>query len=372
MKHTLSKLPRLVGALAVVCCAATLAGARDRDLARVVSAKAGGVNHVAGEVSFKRAGAADWKSLTTKDDLKSGDAVRTGSDGRAEILLNPGSYLRLGRDTEFVFVETKLDGLRLRLLTGSAVVEATGYSDLDVLVTVETPQDAVEILRSGLYRFDAARNGASEVYVYSGRARTGGATVKGGQFARISRGTPAVAKFDKKLQRDTLDLWSRERARELAKINERLQRRSVNALLAHTSFYDLFMGSGRYGHMGVWLWSPFAGCYTFLPFATGWPSPYGFNYGLGYYGFYNAGFCTPCLHSGLLRRWNTYNNYNPNPDLGWGTGGSTPPSTPKSVPSSVWNAPSTPSAPGGSRTTTTSDAPSRSNPVVGGGKGDKP
>jgi hypothetical protein len=368
MKHHLNNFSRVLAALAVVCCAAVASSAADRDLARVISAKAGGVNYVAGDVSFKRAGATGWERLTTSDDLKSGDSVRTGADSRAEILLNPGSYLRLGRDTEFVFSETALDRLRLQLKTGSAVVEVTGFSDIDVLLTVDTPETRVELLRSGLYRFNAGRSGATEVFVHSGRAFVRGTVIKGGQFARVGAGAGEVVavKFDRKLQRDALDLWSRDRAQELARINERLQRRSVNTLLAHTSFTDLFYGAGRYGHLGVWLWSPLNSCYTFLPFAFGWPSPYGFSYELGYYGYYSAGFCTPCLHRRLRQRWD-YGIINNNPDLGW-TGGSSAPSAPKSSQPSVWSAPASPSAPGGSRTTTV-DVP-RGGGISG--KGDKP
>lgn len=372
MKYTPKNFSRLLCAAALVCCAAASAAAadneaaRDRDLSRVISAKAGGVNHVAGDVTFRRAGAADWKRLTTTDDLKSGDAVRTGADGRVEILLNPGSYLRLGHDSEFVFAETKLDKLRLRLASGSAVVEVTGFSDIDVLVSVETPEAEVSILRSGLYRFNASRGAATEVFVHKGRASVRGTLVKEGHFVRVASGpgTVLAAKFDKKQQRDALDLWSRERAQELAKINERLQRRSVNTLLAHANMNDMFFGAGSFGHLGVWLWSPFAGCYTFLPFAYGWPSPYGFSYGLGYYGYFNAGFCTPCLHPRLRRRWDNYGWQN-NPNLGWDA-----PSvsiTPKSSPSADWKMPPSSSPTDGSRPGGTSGS-------IGGGsgKGSKP
>lgn len=368
MKHSSKNFTRLLGALALLCCAAASAGAndrdavRDRDLSRVISAKAGGVNNVAGDATFGRAGANDWKRLTTSDHLKSGDAVRTGADGRVEILLNPGSYLRLGPNTEFVFADTTLDKLRLRLTSGSALVEVTGFSDIDVVVTFETPEGNMEILRSGLYRFNAWRSTA-EVFVHNGRARVGEVLVKGGQFARLARGAsdPVVAKFDKKQQRDALDLWSRERARDLAKINERLQRRSVSTLLAHARFDDLFFGS--FGHVGVWLWSPYDACYTFVPFAYGWPSPYGFQYGVAYWG-YGRGFCTPC-HPGLRRHW----------DNGWGSGNTTwtdpgpvtAPNMPKSNTAADWKSPAPASAPAPARTST-----ERSIGGAVGAKGDKP
>ena len=90
-----TSLPNLL-ALAFVCaCALGVARADTNDL-RVISARAGGVNLVTGDVRVRRAASADWVTLSTTDELKSGDTVRTGSAGRVEILLNPGSYLRTG------------------------------------------------------------------------------------------------------------------------------------------------------------------------------------------------------------------------------------------------------------------------------------
>src|ERR671937_875008 len=71
------------------------ARAQSRD-AHFISARAGVVNYV------------------------SGDAVRTGADGRVEVLLNPGSYFRAGASTEFELTDASLDNLRLRLARGAA------------------------------------------------------------------------------------------------------------------------------------------------------------------------------------------------------------------------------------------------------------
>ncbi|MBK8148183.1 MAG: FecR domain-containing protein [Acidobacteria bacterium] len=88
----------------------------------VISAKAGGVSYVEGKVSVVRK---EGKSgLLIKDDqIEVGDRVSTGPDSKAEILLNPGSYLRLGANTSFEFLTTSLDDLKLKLHGGSAVVE---------------------------------------------------------------------------------------------------------------------------------------------------------------------------------------------------------------------------------------------------------
>src|SRR5438105_2526089 len=138
-----------------------------------ISARAGGVNFVAGDVRARGEGESDWRRLSVKDDLKGGDAVRTSADGRVEVLLNPGSYFRAGEGAEFELVDASLDDLRLRLTRGSAVVEAVGYDRLGLDIAIATPQAHVHIIRSGIYRFRVTPEGLTEVAVYKGRVLVG-------------------------------------------------------------------------------------------------------------------------------------------------------------------------------------------------------
>jgi hypothetical protein len=285
--------------IALAALASVTARAQTRD-ERLISAKAGGVNFVAGDVKARRAGGADWTGVSVKDDLKSGDVARTGADGRVEVLLNPGSYLRAGAQTEFELEDASLDNLRLRLTSGSVLVEATGYGDLGLNIEVATPQTRVSIVRSGVYRIDVSRPGETLVVVEKGRARVGGGAaalvVKNGKTARVvAGGGVEVAKFDKQ-QRDALDLWSRDRGKELAKLNEKLANRQTNALLAsYNSRFDIFRADFPSSSFGLWMWNSTSRCYTFLPFYMGWRSPYGYGYGSFFNGFgnYNCWGCAP-------------------------------------------------------------------------------
>src|SRR5436305_2094822 len=80
--------------------------------------------------------------------------------------------------------------------------------------------------------------------------------VKAGKVGRVGAGVGVeVAKADKK-QRDELDLWSRERGRELAKVNGALANRQTNALLAsYNGFPDIFNASFPSSGYGLWMWS---------------------------------------------------------------------------------------------------------------------
>ena len=113
----------------------------------VISAKAGGVNETGGDVTIRRADGTAGH-LVKGDDLNIGDQVYTGTDGKAEVLLNPGSYMRVGSDTAFEFTTTSLDDLRLKLGSGSAIFEV--IADDDFKVTVLMPRTAVALTRSGV------------------------------------------------------------------------------------------------------------------------------------------------------------------------------------------------------------------------------
>ena len=76
----------------------------------VISAKAGGINTVVGSVMVTRADQAP-QLLTDRDDLVAGDKVSTGQTSQVEVLLNPGSYLRLAPNSEFVMVDNSLNNL---------------------------------------------------------------------------------------------------------------------------------------------------------------------------------------------------------------------------------------------------------------------
>jgi hypothetical protein len=130
-------------------------GSSSSDLAQyTVSAKAGAVNIAEGDIAYKR-DQGDWDMLIAGDDLRSGDAVKTGNGGRAEILLNPGSYLRISENTEVVFLDTSLDNLKIELLRGAAIVEvAVAEREQGAIASIITPQAEFRIAKGGLYRFD--------------------------------------------------------------------------------------------------------------------------------------------------------------------------------------------------------------------------
>lgn len=240
----------------------------------VVSAKAGGINFVAGKVAVART---DGKSgyLVKGDELEIGDRVSTGADGKVEILLNPGSYVRLGENTEFEFLTTSLDDLRVSVKRGNAIFEV--LADNEFRVAVAAPKADFYLIKSGVYRVDVPGDGTSRLEVWRGRAQVGDGQselLKNGLSAIVgASGQTTIAKFDRD-DKDSLEMWSKDRAKELAKINSRLNRRDLRSSLMSSS-----RGWSIYDAFGLWVYDPFSRTRCFLPFGFGWKTPYGYYYG---------------------------------------------------------------------------------------------
>lgn len=241
----------------------------------VISAKAGGVNYIEGRVAVARK---NGKSgyLLKGDTLEIGDRVSTGTGGKAEILLNPGSYLRLGENSSFEFQMTSLDDLQVKLHSGSAMFEV--FAANEFRVTINTSKTEFQLVESGIYRVDVLGDGGATLAVWKGKALIGNsetAVVRGGREATVSGSRFAVVKFDRD-DKDELETWSKVRARELAKISANLKRNNLRNSLINSFYGDRW---SLYDSFGLWVYDPFWRSYCFLPFGYGWYSPYGYGFG---------------------------------------------------------------------------------------------
>lgn len=282
----------------------------------VISAKAGVVSYVEGPASVVRKNGKSG-ALVKDDVLDVGDRVTTGPAGRAEVLLNPGSYLRLDANSSFEFETTSLDDLKLRLRAGSAIFEVLAADEFRISLTL--PNAGLVMTRSGVFRVDVFPDGSGRVSVWRGRlSLPGGAgELKAGRSAMISGRDATVAKFDRD-NADAFDVWSKLRGKELARATERLERNSMRRSLMSSYNRGLW---NVFNTFGVWVFDPMRRMWLFLPFAGGWNSPYGYDYGYGLW-YYRL-------------PWWVYQNPYPTGGSGGGTGtgggGQTTPTVPNAT-----------------------------------------
>jgi hypothetical protein len=226
----------------------------------------GTINYVEGQVSIgNQALKADSVGSA---ELQAGQTLTT-ANGRAEILLTPGIFLRLDNNSSVTMITPSLTDTRVELLKGRANVEVTEIHK-ENSIRIASAGASTELLKKGLYEFDADRN---LVRVFDGKATVEdqgrSVDVKGGREVSLNAGDELKArKFDKDAnEEDELYRWSKLRSSYLAEANNDAAR--------------MYVGNAWYG--GGWYWDPWFGAYTFIPANGVFYSPFG-------WGFYSPSF----------------------------------------------------------------------------------
>ena len=257
-----------------------------------ISAKSGMVNYVEGKPIVFTSDNQQGSKVSARDQLKSGDRLQTEENDRVEILLNPGSYLRVAANSEVQILQTSFDDMHFGMTRGVAILESAAFDKKAHSIKISTPSGDLQVLANGLYRFKVSPDRPVEVSVYSGKVKwlkdqREVGTLKSGKrygLGTAGGGKLQTAKLDKQ-SLDSLDLWSKKRAELLVAINDR-----ISPSLLDYPFYDY-----SYSSRGMWIYNPFFQMFTFLPFGYGFLSPYGFAYNYYYYpvygygGYYNQG-----------------------------------------------------------------------------------
>jgi uncharacterized membrane protein YgcG len=262
-------------------------------LAAVLSAPAWGVsdhpgtaypgtlNYVEGQVSIGSQ-PVDSKSIGAAQ-LGAGQTITTEL-GKAEVLLTPGVFLRVGDSSEVKMIAPNLTDTEVAVQKGEATVEVTDIHPENQLI-VDEGNAATRLEKKGFYDFDADQG---VVRVFSGQAevqendRT--FKVKGGHELMLAAENLKAHGFDTKANEGNLYSWSRLRSSYMAE---------ANADVAPT-----FEGYGP-GWFGTgWYWDSWLSCYAFVPggadvfyspFGWGFYSPFAFHgaypWGFGGYGY---------------------------------------------------------------------------------------
>jgi hypothetical protein len=247
------RLAGFAAALAFACLPAAAQG--------IVSARAGLIDYSDGRVLLNERPTVH--KAAQFEEVHDGEYLRT-EKGRAEVLLTPGIFLRLGEDSQIQMLSSKLSDVRLRLLAGEAVIEADDVAK-DTAVSVVVNDATVRLLRHGLYRL-AASGEAPQLRVSSGEAevKAAGAVYRVKSKKEIElAGNYAITKFDPE-DTDPLDRWSKRRSSYMSAANV-----SASALV-YNSGYSLTSSQ--------WAYNPYFGMFTYLPYNSVCWSPYGWGF----------------------------------------------------------------------------------------------
>jgi uncharacterized membrane protein YgcG len=196
-------------------------------------------------------------------ELEPGQTLQT-KDGKVEILLTPGVFVRLGRNSSIQMISPGLTHTELLLESGRATVEvAELHPENDLLIDQGTA--SAQLLKEGFYEFDAS---LGRIRTYEGKAAVvvdgRRINLKGGrQLDLNSTRRLKAAKFDKKsFDSEDLDRWSNLRSSYLSEANQDV----APDYEANASWYD------------GWYWDPWFDCFTFIPGDGIFYSPFGWGF----------------------------------------------------------------------------------------------
>lgn len=245
-----------------------VAGATNAMAATRSMPRPGLLNSVQGQVNLD--GHPTNRRATGREALRAGQVIET-QHGKAELLLTPGSFLRLGPNSEVRMLSRSFANTRVKVLKGMGLLDArAGYKhDLAILMDGTTTR----IDNQGIYGFSANRETISVLHgkatVYQGDSRI---TLKANHQLTIASHVPLEArKLNKQaFKSNSLYQWNEARNKY-----ESLARNSVQRSIRQ---------SGRWHGRG-WYWSGFWGFYTyvrspgmfFAPYYGAYYGPWGWN-----------------------------------------------------------------------------------------------
>lgn len=142
-----------------------------RQRARVVSARAGLVTRVEGEVRcHHHEREVGVEELRVGERLHDDDIVFTNETGRVQWTLNPDSYLSASPGSTVRVNDTSIERMSFGVERGEVVVFARALGKGNSL-TIRTPPGPLTVHKAGLYRFRVAEDGGTVAEVVKGELR---------------------------------------------------------------------------------------------------------------------------------------------------------------------------------------------------------
>jgi hypothetical protein len=243
----------------------------------------GTLNYVEGQAAIGDQ-TLDAKSIGSVE-LQTGETLTTQT-GKAEVLLTPGVFFRLGDNSAATMVSPSLTNTEVVLNQGQAMVEVAEIYKQNLL-QVQEDGATTQLLKNGLYAFDA-NNGDVKVFKGEALVQDGDRQVKvkeGHELELRNTGSLKAAKFDKNsFEQSDLYRFSALRSQYLAEAN-------VNEARLYIDGGPDWFGPG-------WYWDPFFTAYTWIPgggifyspFGWGFYSPLWVGYAPYYAPFYGGGY----------------------------------------------------------------------------------
>ena len=267
------------------------------------------LSFISGRAYVQKASEEGYQDGMVNMPIEEGDRLGT-TDGRAELYLGRGTYLRLDNDTkvEVISLPKKVSSLtRLRVLVGNVYLSIRRL-DEEKDIEVHTPDASFYMLAEGLYRIDVKENRKTDIFVFYGVVEAAGEegstlikselnlSIASGRFLGRPVRFLAVAE-------DSFDRWSESRESALAvQLAAKRLPAELEDFEGELEEYGDWTWMNPYGwvwmpggvgpywrpyYNGSWMWLTLGG-WTWLPYDPwGWVTfhygRWGWHRGMGWY-----------------------------------------------------------------------------------------
>ncbi|UCE21597.1 MAG: FecR domain-containing protein [Candidatus Aminicenantes bacterium] len=267
------------------------------------------LSFLTGSTFIQKAADLGYEEAVVNMPISEGDRLGT-TDGRAEIYLGNGNYVRLDEETKIDFMNLPKKGyelVRVRIWTGNAYFHVASLEE-EKNIEIHTSDVSIYVLDVGLYRIDVRENDETEIFVFDGMVEAAGETgsvlIKNEQKLEVSnaRFTSRPTQFAA-VAEDSFDRWSANRDSQIRKhLAKKYLPEELEDFEYELAEYGDWVYIAPYGYVwvpggvdsawrpyfyGRWTWMPLAG-WTWIPYEPwGWCTyHYGrwhWQYGLGWY-----------------------------------------------------------------------------------------
>jgi hypothetical protein len=235
-----------------------------------ISARPGVVNYIEGTAYINDAKVS--AKTIGKTYLNANDTLST-DNGKAEVLLTPGVFLRVGNDSEIRMISPSLTKTEVGVTKGEAMVEVAQLvkqNDIEIVDHGAT----IKLEKVGLYRFTADDTPVAETLEGKAQIQEDDKKVDLGKGRKVVlTASLKPEKFDTKQQDHSDDLFA------WSKVRDEYDSAASFAAAKQIQVNNNYFGGGwGYGFGPGWLWNSGWNSWAWLPGDGAFFSPFGYGF----------------------------------------------------------------------------------------------
>ena len=239
------------------------------------------ISYVSGDISFSRGDDPDnWQPADLNVPMTQGDRIYAGGNGRLELQIHGGNYVRLASGTDLTALSLTDETKQFSVNEGLVSFQIRRLGE-DEIIEVDTPDAAVTFERVGEYRVSVDPDGNTRVGVVRGRATV----AAGGGEVPLNAGEEMDIYGTEAPQYDVVSIpppdrfdgWVAQRERRLERVRSQGY---VSAEVAGVEDLDEY---GRWSSLPGYgmVWTPTAVEPGWSPYVEGhwvWQDPWGWTW----------------------------------------------------------------------------------------------